>query len=96
MFHLFHLFHLCHLRTNDGALFNGRVDSLTLCHFSSLFSHSFRFETGQYRTGTARTALWQLWNRSKGDLEGVHAQLLDERMLRREPLLQGTFFFVYQ
>jgi len=24
----------------------------------------------------------------QGDLEGVHAQLLDERMLRREPLLQ--------
>ena len=48
---------------------------------------SIKFETGSYRTGTARTALWQLWNRLKGDLEGVHAQLLDERLLRQETLL---------
>ena len=48
---------------------------------------SFRFTTGRYPTGTARTSLWQLWNRSQGDLEGVHAQLLDERMLRGESLL---------
>jgi hypothetical protein len=46
--------------------------------------HSFRFETGQYRTGTARTALWQLWNRSKGN---------DDVFFGRCFLLDDVFFW---
>ena len=48
---------------------------------------SFDFCTGRYRTGLSRTVLWQMWNRAKGNLEGVHAQILDEVLLRSEPLL---------
>ena len=64
---------------------------LTKC-FTNWGPKSFQFTTGKYRTGTARTALWQLWNRAQGDLEGVHAQLIDEKMLRSEQLLNEYWY----
>ena len=64
-------------------------EDLALLSIEKKISGHFQFLTGSQRTSWSRSMLWKIWNARKGCLEGTHAQLLDEHLLRKEPLLRA-------
>jgi hypothetical protein len=79
---------ICMGDTNHKLASSIYREDLALISIESKISGRFSFVTGSQRTSWSRSMLWKIWNARKGCLEGTHAQLLDEHLLRKEPLLR--------